>query len=38
MLIPYSGEWMCRLVEAICNAELYARMFSLKSLVAGGKG
>ncbi len=25
-------------VEAICNAELYARIFCLKSLVAGGKG
>jgi hypothetical protein len=29
---------MCRPVEAICNAELYARMFNLKSLVAGDKG
>jgi hypothetical protein len=29
---------MCRPVEAIYNAELYARMFCLKSLVAGGKG
>jgi hypothetical protein len=38
MLIPCSGEWMCKPVEAICNAELYARMFCLKSLVAGGKG
>jgi hypothetical protein len=38
MLIPYSGEWMCRPVEVICNAELYARMFCLKSLVAAGKG
>jgi hypothetical protein len=38
MLIPCYGEWMCRPVEAICNAELYARMFCLKSLVAGGKG
>ncbi len=38
MLIPCSGEWMCRPVEAICNAKLYARMFCLKSLMAGGKG
>ncbi len=38
MLIPCCGEWMCRPVEAICNAELYAWMFCLKSLVAGGKG
>ncbi len=37
MLIPCSGEWMCRPVKAIYNAELYARMFCLKSLVAGGK-
>jgi hypothetical protein len=29
---------MCRPVEAMCNAELYARMFNLKSLVAGDKG
>jgi hypothetical protein len=38
MLIPCSEEWMCKPVEAIYNAELYARMFCLKSLVAGGKG
>jgi len=37
ILILCSGEWMCRPVEAICNAELYGRMFYLKSLVAGGK-
>ncbi len=38
MLIPCCGEWMCRPVEAIYNVELYAQMFCLKSLVAGGKG
>jgi hypothetical protein len=37
MLIPCSEEWMCRPVEAICNVELYARMFYLKFLVAVAK-